>query len=227
VFFRVAARKNGTRGPWSRIVRTQPRFPIEVAASIRSDGTVDVEWSASRDASGYNLYAAAMEVGDKSHYRSMRDFGEVERLNSKPLTERTFHDARRLASAKGMFNHEMRGYVVKAVNAFGVESGPSTMALTLAGSVPDVTATERPDGSTLIEWQPVAQKHIRGYAVYRMDEYRPSVCIRVTPHPLKQVSYTDWNESPRAERRRYYVVAVDALGQIGEPSTGAWAFGRP
>jgi HEAT repeat protein len=229
VSYQVAAIKDGKEGPPSQIVRTQPRFPVEVTASIRPDRTVDVVWSksASRDVVGYNVYAARMKVGRRAHPSSMRTFEPFIKFTDKPIKGTAFRDARKLGGPSGFLGHEVRGYVVKAVNAVGIESGPSTMALTLTSSVPSVTATERADGSTLVEWKPVPEKHVRGYAVYRMDEYRHSLCIRLNPHPVRTTRYVDWCEAPKAERRRYYVVAIDALGQRGLPSTGAWAFGRP
>jgi hypothetical protein len=60
-----------------------------------------------------------------------------------------------------------------------------------------------------------------------MDEFRTPLPFRLNPIPAPGPAFVDWPESPRAERRRYYVVAVDALGQEGIPSTGAWSFGRP
>ena len=229
VHYYVSAIKGGKEGPPSLKVRTQPRFPLETTASVRVERTVDVSWSKveAPDVVGYNVYAAPMRVGDRLHPTSLRKFGEFNKLNAKLVRGTSFHDKLKLKKATGLFSHEVRAYLIKAVNAVGIESGPSTMALTLTSSVPGVTVTERPDGSTLIEWKPVPEKHVRGYAVYRMDEYRHTLCIRLNPHPVTATSYVDWCEAPRAERRRYYVVAVDALNQEGLPSTGAWAFGRP
>ncbi|MFW6159335.1 MAG: hypothetical protein ACOC8E_08270, partial [Planctomycetota bacterium] len=225
----VAAVKDLEEGRPSTIVRAQPRFPLETTASIREDRTVDVEWSksGSADVVGYNVYAATMDVGDRAHPSSMKTFGEWTKLNEKLLEGTSFHDDRKLGGPSGFLGHELRGYVIKAVNAAGIESGPSSLARTLTSSVPSVEATQRPDGSTLVTWKPVPEKHIRGYAVYRMDEYRHSLPIRITPYPVQGTSFVDWCEARDAERRRYYVVAIDALGQKGEPSTGAWAFGRP
>ncbi len=68
---------------------------------------------------------------------------------------------------------------------------------------------------------------MRGYRVYRMDVARGSNATLLTPSPVVGNAWIDRPDAPRSERRRYYVVAVDALGQEGLPSTGAWAFGRP
>lgn len=229
-FYSVAAvHANGAEGPRSPVVRAQPPYPGDVVASVRPDRTVLVTWKKvdRPDIVGYHVYAGSIQVGDRWHMTSMEKFTDFKRLTDAPLTATEFSDPQPLAQATGLFNHEVRTYQVTAVNALGVESGRSALALTLTSSVPRVTATERRDGSTVIAWQPVPERWVRGYAVYRMDEFRGSMCVRLNPQPVTGTSYVDRPETPRAERRRYYVVAVDALNEEGLPSTGAWAFGRP
>jgi len=82
-------------------------------------------------------------------------------------------------------------------------------------------------GTAIVKDVAAKEKEILGYLVYRLDELRCNSVLRLTSHPVKDHSLTDRPETPRAERRRYYVVAVDGLGQEGMPSTGAWLFGRP
>jgi HEAT repeat protein len=230
VFYYVCAvDEKGQEGPASLKVRAQPRIPEGVVVSVLPDRTVLVEWAkaAAPDVVGYHVYAATFKVGDRMHPSSLANIGEFKRLTEKPITSTTFADARRLAEATGLFNHEVRGYQVRAVNALGVESGPSAMGLTLTSSVPRDRVVEQPDGTTLITWEAVPEKAIRGYAVYRMDGYRPSFAVRLNAQPVTGTSYVDRPETPRSERRRYYVVAVDALGEEGLPSSGAYSFGRP
>jgi hypothetical protein len=161
------------------------------------------------------------------HPSSFSQFGEVKRLTAAPIASTEFRDERPLEEIRKAVKHEVRGYQVRAVNARGVESGPSPLALSLTSSVPRARATERPDGSTAIEWEPVPEKGIQGYAVYRMDDIWPSLCVRLTSKPVSGTSFVDWCEAPRGERRCYYVVAVDALGEEGLPSSEAFSFGRP
>ena len=229
-FYYVAAvDAPGAEGRPSIKVRPQPPWPREAVASVRPDRTVSLTWSKvdRPDIVGYYVYAGSIKVGARLHMTSMETFTAFKRLTAKPVTKTTFHDTAPLAEAAGLFNHEVRTYQVTTVNALGIESGPSPLALTLTSSVPGVTATERTDGSTLIAWQPVPEQPIRGYAVYRMDDVRGTLCIRLNPVPVTGTTYVDRCEAPRAERRRYYVVAIDALNNEGLPSTGAWAFGRP
>ncbi len=227
-FYYVTAVRGDEESSRSLTVRTQPRFPLTATASVRPDRTVEVEWdeSASPDVVGYNVYAATVRVGGAHNSNAFRDYESVEKLNEQPVQGTRFHDDRELGGPTSFVSHEVRDYLIRAVNANGVESGPS-VARTLPGSVPRVKATVQPDGSTLVTWEDVPEKHIQGYAVYRMDEFRHTMPIRITPHPVQGTSFVDWCESRDAERRRYYVVAINALGERGEPSIGAWAFGRP
>jgi len=211
-------------------VRAEPPLPADVVVSVLADRSVQVRWAKSEAAEvvGYHVYGATVETGPRLHHREVfRKLGAVERLTGDPAAGTELVDGRKLAQAAGLFNHELRAYWVKAVNRAGVESGPSATVLTLASSVPRAAAVEQPDGSTLVTWEPSPEKDLRGYAVYRMDEFRTTLAVRLNPVPVKGTSWLDWPEAPRAERRRYYVVAVDALNQEGLPSTGAWAFGRP
>lgn len=210
--------------------RAAPPIPDDVVVSVRADSTVQIRWAQSRlpDVRGYHVYAAAVETGQRFHHKEVfKGQGPVERLTPRPITGCDFADTRKLEPAKGLFNHEIRAYHVKAVNAAGVESGPSATVLTLPGSVGSVTAERLSDGSTRIRWAPAREKEIRGYAVYRMDDFRTPLAVRLNPVPVTGCEYIDWSESPKAERQCYYVVAVDALNEEGIPSTGAWSFGRP
>ncbi|HOX06267.1 MAG TPA: kelch repeat-containing protein [Planctomycetota bacterium] len=211
-------------------VRPEPPLPEDVVVSVLADRTVEVRWAKppAADVVGCHVYAAAVEAGERMHHKEVfRKLGPVERLTDQPVTGSEFVDVRKLAKAAGLFNHEIRAYHVRAVNKAGVESGPSATVLTLASSVPRAAAVERPDGSTRVTWTLPPERDLRGYAVYRMDEFRTTLPVRLNPLPIRGTEFVDWPETPRAERRRYYVVAVDALGQEGIPSTGAWSFGRP
>ncbi len=220
---------NGKEGPASFKVRTQPEIPRDLVVSVLADRTVDLSWrkSPEKDIAGYNIYASAIAPRKRLTTNCIEINSGWEKLNKKPSKDPAFVDKRKLAEAEGVFSHEVRNYQVRAVNSLGVESGPSERGFALTSSVPGVSARDSGDGSVAITWEKSPEKGILGYLIYRLEEVRNSAVVRLTAHPVKELSFTDRPETPRAERRRYYVVAVDALGQEGMPSTGAWLFGRP
>lgn len=111
-------------------------------------------------------------------------------------------------------------YRVRAINALGVESGPSAAVLSVPSSPQDVFARE--EGTTCrLRWSANAEKGLKGYRVYRMDgRYDKEPVTRLTPEPIAALAFSDPDAGRRS--RRYYVVAVDALGQEGYPSSPAW-----
>jgi hypothetical protein len=59
------------------------------------------------------------------------------------------------------------------------------------------------------------------YRVYRMDgRFNDAAISRLTAEPISETNYKDATAGKSA--RRYYVVAVDSLGQEGFPSAPAW-----
>ena len=147
--------------------------------------------------------------------------GQFVKLNKEPIKETTFTDARKLTGVTGLFSHEIRAYFVKLVADSGrgglYESGPSAIVLTLLSSVPRVSAVEQSDGSTRIKWDASPEKAIRGYAVYRMDEFRTTLAVRLNPVPLTETQFVDWPEAPRAERRRPWSTKAIAWCWTPEP----------
>jgi hypothetical protein len=157
-----------------------------------------------------------------------RDIRPYKRLTKEPIKKPHLRDKRPLGSIDHeITDREVRAYVVRAVNGWGVESGPSAAALTLPSPVPSVKAVPLADGRVRVSWQESPEKNLAGYRVYRMDSYRRTICILLNPEPVKGTEFIDRPDAPRAERRKYYVVAVDALGQEGIPSSGVYSYGRP
>ncbi len=70
------------------------------------------------------------------------------------------------------------------------------------------------------------EQGIKGYRVYWMKGPRPEgpeqATSRLTPDPVAEPKFTD--EKAGSEPRRYWVVAVDALGQEGIPSSPTWHY---
>jgi len=111
-------------------------------------------------------------------------------------------------------------YRVRAVNAEGKVGGPSAAVLTIP-SPPQWVFSQEAGNTCRLKWAPNPERGIRGYRVYRLDgRWDKDPISRLTPEPITECRYED----PTAGRhtRRYYIVAVDALGQEGHPSAPVW-----
>ncbi len=118
------------------------------------------------------------------------------------------------------YRHAVHAYRVRAVNALGVESGPSPAVFTIPSAPQWVFSKE--EGTTChIKWSANPEKGIAGYRVYRMDgRFSSAKITRLTEEPVKTLTFSDPGAGKSS--RRYYVVAVDALGQEGHPSSPVW-----
>ncbi|MFM8273980.1 MAG: hypothetical protein ACKODX_16845 [Gemmata sp.] len=116
-------------------------------------------------------------------------------------------------------------YRVRAVNALGVESGPSAWQLTVPSAPQHVFAKEEGTKCAL-KWVANPESGVTGYRVYRMDGPKINGAgqkvLRRTPDPVKEPKWAD--ETGATDTKRYWVVAVDALGQEGIPSAPAWGW---
>ena len=171
-----------------------------------------------------------------------RRIGAFARLTSSPLKSTTFTDTNldltKPAPAVGepvyerKFNREqfdesgsayrlgVYAYRIRSVSSVGVESGPSAAVFTIP-SAPQWPFSKEQGTVCHLKWAANPEKSIKGYRVYRMDgRYDKDAILRLTPEPISTTSYADANAG-RATRR-YYVVAVDALGQEGFPSAPVW-----
>jgi hypothetical protein len=118
------------------------------------------------------------------------------------------------------YGRKVRAFRVRAVNRMLVPSGPSAAVLTIPSSVQGLFAKE--EGTTChLKWTANPEKGIKGYRVYRMDgRYDKDPVTRLTPDPIPGLTFSDPEAGKKS--RRYYVVAVDALGQEGSPSSPVW-----
>lgn len=120
------------------------------------------------------------------------------------------------------YRYGVYAYRIRAVNRLGVESGPSPFVFTYPSAVQHVFAKEEGEGQTRLRWRPNREKGTRGYLVYRQDgRWDTDPIIRLTPEPITATEFVD--ETAGKGTRRYEVVAVDALGQEGEPSRPVWS----
>jgi len=202
----------GFRRPEGTYVLRHPRpaaapvvlaAPVDVRVLTATDGAT-LTWQPVPRAAGYIVYRGSGPT--------------LTKLNESLLTETTYADR---VAVPGGGDASMR-YVVRAVNRLGVESGPSPWATTIPAEPTRVVArTEK--GRAVVTWDPSPQKALRGYAVYRVDSgYGDARTIaKRIAGPVNGTRFEDASRSG-ATSCKYYVVAVDALGQEGYASHGAW-----
>jgi hypothetical protein len=173
---------------------------------------------------------------------AIQRIGRFSRLTTAPLKETSFSDAtidltksqpagdepaytRRFSSEElDMTGKPYRlavfAYRVRAVNTAGLQSGPSPPCFTIPSS-PQWLFSKETGQTCQLKWSANLEKGISGYRVYRMDgRYDNEPVSRLSPESITALTYQD----PTAGKstRRYYVVAVDAMGQEGFPSSPVW-----
>jgi hypothetical protein len=123
------------------------------------------------------------------------------------------------------YRYAVHAYRIRAVNALGVESGPSPYLLTIPSAPQHLFAREEGDKCHL-KWAVNPERGLKGYRVYWMKGPRPEgpgqATHRLTAEPVAETRFTDGHAG--TEPRRFWVVAVDALGQEGIPSSPAWHY---
>ncbi len=140
-------------------------------------------------------------------------------VDGEPTFDRELHDEHVDRSGRA-YPLAIFAYRVRAVDPSGNESGPSPAFFTFPSSPQHVFS--RDEGTTChLKWTANPEKDIAGYRIYRLDgRWNQDPVSRLTPDPITETSYSD--ETAGAHTRRYYVVAVDALGQEGFPSSPVW-----
>jgi hypothetical protein len=123
------------------------------------------------------------------------------------------------AAGRG-YHRAVFAYRVRAVGGDGEVGGPSAAIFTIPSAPQQVFSRE--DGTTCrLKWAANPEKGITGYRVYRMDgRWDKDPVSRLTADPQAETTFAD--ETAGKHTRRYYVVAVDALGQEGFPSAPVW-----
>lgn len=147
------------------------------------------------------------------------DLSKPAMIEGPPLFERTFSkeafDPEGKACGRGVY-----AYRVRAVNGAGVESGPSAAVFTIP-SAPRWVFSKEEAGACRLKWAANPEKGIKGYRVYRMDgRWDKDKVSRLTAEPVAELGHVDGGAGKST--RRYYVVAIDAIGQEGHPSSPVW-----
>jgi hypothetical protein len=173
---------------------------------------------------------------------AIRRIGPFQRLTSKPLAATTYVDteidlnkpqviagepsldrplhAEHLDESGRAYRRGVFAYRVRVVDAAGKEGGPSAAVLTIPSSPQHVFSRE--NGTTCqLKWATNPQQGIAGYRVYRMDgRFDKEPVSRLTDQPLTATTFEDTDAGKAT--RRYYIIAVDVLGQEGFPSSPVW-----
>jgi hypothetical protein len=176
---------------------------------------------------------------------ALKAVGPFVQVTKRPVSGRTFTDTdldlTRPADVTGeaVYRHRFRDdqldpagkpyrfavyvYRVRAVNALGVEGGPSAYSLTIP-SAPQWVFAKEDSARCHLKWAANPEHGLAGYRVYRMEGPRVNgpgqPVTRLTPGPLAGTQFTD--DRAGTDTRRFWVVGVDALGQEGFPSAPAW-----
>lgn len=147
------------------------------------------------------------------------DFNQPQPIAGEPIYDREFH-AEQLDRGGKPYRRAVFAYRIRTIDAAGKISGPSPAAFTIPSSPQQVFSRE--DGATCqLKWTANPERGIRGYRVYRMDGRWDSDAItRLTPDPITATEFAD--PAAGTSSRRYYVIAVDTLGQEGFPSSPVW-----
>ncbi|HEX3151731.1 MAG TPA: alpha/beta hydrolase-fold protein [Gemmataceae bacterium] len=160
-------------------------------------------------------------VKDRLFTDTAIDLGKPATVEAGPTFTHRF-SKEQIDPAGKPYRFAVYAYRVRAVNALGVESGSGPYVLTIPRSPQQLFAKE--DGERChLKWTSNLETGVR-YRVYRMEGPRingPGQKVtRVTEGPIAATTFTDRNAGK--DTRRYWVIAVDKLGQEGIPSAPAW-----
>jgi hypothetical protein len=140
-------------------------------------------------------------------------------IEGEALQERRMYDEHLDKNGKP-YRFAVFAYRIRAVNALGVESGPSPYVLTIP-SIPRWVFAKEDGAACKLKWAKNPEKNLKGYRIYRLDgRWDKDPISRLTEGPLRNLTFSDSTAGDRT--RRYHVVAVDALGQEGRPSRPVW-----
>ncbi|MHC4694511.1 MAG: hypothetical protein ACYS67_17355 [Planctomycetota bacterium] len=147
------------------------------------------------------------------------DMTKPRSIEGKALQQRHMYDEHLDKSGKP-YRFAVFAYRIRAVNALGVESGPSPYFLTIP-SIPRWVFAKEDGSACKLKWAENPEKNLKGYRIYRLDgRWDKDPISRLTKEPISNLTFSDSTAGDRT--RRYHVVAVDALGQEGRPSRPVW-----
>ncbi len=146
------------------------------------------------------------------------DLSKPAAVEGEPIHERKMHKDQ-LDPAGKPYRFGVHAYRVRALGPGG-EGGPSPAVYTIP-SIPQWVYSKEEGTTCRLKWSANPEMGVKGYRVYRMDgRFDKEPVSRLTAEPLTEREYADAGAGKKT--RRYHVVAVDALGQEGHPSSPVW-----
>jgi hypothetical protein len=158
-------------------------------------------------------------IAETSYVDDEIDLRKPQTIDGEPSFDRPLH-AEHLDESGRAYRWGVAAYRIRAVDESETEGGPSAAVLTIPSSPQHLFSRE--DGTTCrLKWSPNPEKSIAGYRVYRMDgRYDKEPVSRLTDKSVESTAFED--ATAGKSTRRYYVIAVDTLGQEGCPSSPVW-----
>jgi len=216
--------------------RSAPRMALKPVVSVSAKDRVEIVWNRhpAKDIVGYNLYRGVVTVRsvkkgqpkpwrdndpeyDEPRVAEVADISGIQKLNGERLTGLSFTDrvdvSKPPVESKD-YKFAVYAYIVRAVNKLGVESGPSPYALTIPSEPTNVLNRDKGTMAEL-KWAANPEKGVAGYHVYKLEGTWN--IVRLTKEPIQATTFT--HKSPPT---RYWITAVDELGQEGLPSSPVW-----
>lgn len=145
--------------------------------------------------------------------------GDADRDEGEPTYDRALH-AEHVDMGGRPYRLAVYAYRVRSVDRLGRVGGPSPAWFTIPSS-PEQLFSRENGSSCELKWARSPEQGIVGYRVYRLDgRWSKDLVSRLTETPVTETRFTDTTAGPHT--RRYYVVAVDTLGQEGQPSSPVW-----
>lgn len=147
------------------------------------------------------------------------DLNQPQSVAGEPIFDRPL-SAEHLDESGRAYRKAVFAYRIRSVDEAGKESGPSPALFTIPSSPQHVFSREQ-ETACQLKWSPNPEQGIAGYRIYRMDgRYDKELVSRLTADPVLTTTFQD--ESAGKQSRRYYIIAVDKLGQEGFPSSPVW-----
>lgn len=203
--YRVCALKETVEGRRSRHLYTRPARVLAVMASVEDTHTVIVSWnpSPSFEVTGYNIYRA---TGAGIHGSA----ASYQKMNSALITGLQYTDNVDLSDGVA------RGYIVRAISAFGLESAPSQECTTfpdLCERVYSIPVT----GVWRLGWKPPARSKMIGVNLYRILGEKMNTTGLITDSVTNgwALPPTTGTDGYSLMGKTYQVRAVNVLGQEG------------